>query len=129
MKQVQKHIKEKAAPTVISASVLQWASTHWPGQPPRSLQALADRYPPEARATRKALLRLDECAYGTQGSESHDNWQNLPDLLTSDLPDSASKTGATSGGQIGQQSQGTGKLLDRLPVRLSSESAKELPHL
>jgi len=132
MKQVHKHIKEKATPTVISASVLQWASIHWPDQPPRSLQALADRYPPEARATRNALQRLDECAYGTQASESRDNWQTLPDLLTTDLPDTSSKSGEESGTQImqgGQQPQGAGKLLDRLPGRLSSESARELPNL
>ena len=126
MKQVRKHTKESATPAVIAASVLHWASTHWRGQPPRSLQALAENYPPEAKATRQALLKLDESAYGSNTSDNHNNWQNLPELLTTNLPAPTPKTGTPTNWQ---QSQSADKLFDHLPGRKSAESARELPSL
>ena len=126
MKQVRKHTAESATPAVIAASVLHWASTHWPGQPPRSLQALAEQYPPEASDTRKALLRLDESAFGTDGSNSHDIWKNLPELLTTHLPEPTDKNRTPINWQQGDT---PARRFNPLSANRPGDSARELPGL
>jgi len=125
MKQVRKHTAESATPAVIAASVLHWASTHWPGQPPRSLQALAEQYPPEANDTRKALLMLDESAFGTNDSSSRTNWKNLPELLTNHLPEPDKNRTPTNW----QPGEAPNKSFNPLSVNRPAQSARELPGL
>lgn len=94
MHQLKKQVKSDAPLAHIAESILIWAQSRWPGDPPRSLQALAERYPSSESSVSGQLQQIEKQLYSAvttaatpagaaQKGAVNDSIHQLPELLES----------------------------------------------
>ncbi len=92
MQELKQNIAGDTSLTHIAASILAWARTRWPNDPPRSLQALAERYPSSESPVAGQLQGIEKALYSADPQTvsavtSSDLMHQLPRLLESSATD------------------------------------------